>query len=363
MENKITLDLGENSYDILVGSKKIDFLPNFLGKNKYSKIFIITDENVASLHLSRLEAVLSQFKLEKIVIKSGENSKSFAVLEQVCEEILAKNIDRKSLILAFGGGVVGDLAGFAASILLRGIDFVQIPTTLLAAVDSSVGGKTAINARAGKNLIGSFYQPKLVICDTDFLATLPKREIRAGYAEILKYGLIFDREFFDFLDQNYENIFAINQNYIEKIILKSCEVKAKIVSLDEKEQGLRALLNFGHTFGHCFEGELNYDNRLNHGEAVGIGMLMAAKMSKNLGFLPENDYKIILQHITKTSLNIDLKAIENNWSKQNLASHLYKDKKTENGKLTFILLEAIGNGFVKKDIEIGEFMKVIDDFV
>ncbi|MSP33993.1 MAG: 3-dehydroquinate synthase, partial [Rickettsiales bacterium] len=302
MNNEIALNLGEKSYKIRIGAGEINYLPNFLQQKNYSKIFIITDENVARLHLAQLESILQGLNITTIKVASGEQSKSFASLEKTCEEILQQNVDRKSLIIAFGGGVVGDLAGFIASILLRGVDFIQVPTTLLACVDSSVGGKTAINSKSGKNLIGSFYQPKLVICDLNFLATLPQREFRAGYAEALKYGLIDDAEFFDFLDQNLDKIFVIDQNgsqknfvankqnsqeilqktftgdqkILQKIITKSCEIKARIVSQDEKENGVRALLNFGHTFAHSFENELNYSNDLLHGEAVGIGMLMAA---------------------------------------------------------------------------------------
>ncbi|MBM3579834.1 MAG: 3-dehydroquinate synthase, partial [Alphaproteobacteria bacterium] len=200
---KIRVELKERSYDIIIKSNAIKALPDFLSKKNYSKIFVITDENVAKLHLASLPTTT-----ENIILPAGEQTKSFHLLEKTCEEILAKGIDRKSLIIAFGGGVVGDFAGFAASILLRGIDFIQIPTTLLACVDSSVGGKTAVNSKAGKNLIGSFYQPKLVICDLDFLKTLPERELRAGYAEVVKYGLIRDERFFEFLEENHSKLFA-----------------------------------------------------------------------------------------------------------------------------------------------------------
>lgn len=397
MNNEIALNLGEKSYKIKIGAGEINYLPKFLQQKNYSKIFIITDENVAKLHLAQLESLLKDHNISSIKVAGGEQSKSFAELEKTCEKILQQNVDRKSLIIAFGGGVVGDLAGFIASILLRGIDFVQVPTTLLACVDSSVGGKTAINSKFGKNLLGSFYQPKLVICDLDFLATLPQRQFRAGYAEALKYGLIDDAEFFDFLDQNLEKIFindqnglsdnflandknpsqnnflankknspktfTIDQTILQKIITKSCQIKAKIVSQDEKESGVRALLNFGHTFAHSFENELNYSNDLLHGEAVGIGMLMAAKMSQNLGMIDLATFNKIKNHIEKSGLNIDLKKIRNNWNQQNLANHLYRDKKTENQNLTFILLEKIGKAAIKKSVNIDDFTKIIADFV
>ena len=359
MKNEVAVNLDEKSYQIRIGAGEISYLAQFLQEKKYSKIFVITDENVAKLHLPRLKEVLQGFSFSVSTVKSGEQSKSFAVLEKTCEEILAQNADRKSLIIAFGGGVVGDLAGFVASILLRAIDFVQVPTTLLAAVDSSVGGKTAINSKYGKNLIGSFYQPKLVICDLDFLSTLPKREFRAGYAEVLKYGLIADEKFFNFLDKNLEKIFANDQKTLHQIIAKSCEMKAKIVSQDEKESGVRALLNFGHTFAHAFENELNYSEKLLHGEAVGIGMLFAAEMSQNLGLLDKNELEKIKNHIEKSGLNIDLNKIKKSWNIDNLVAHLYKDKKTEHQNLTFILLEKIGGAIIKKQVPQEEFVKVI----
>lgn len=359
MNNEIAVNLDDKSYKIRIGAGEIKHLRDFLAQKNYSKIFIITDENVAKLHLAHLQTVLQGFETLITIVASGEQTKSFASLEKTCEEILQKNIDRKSLIIAFGGGVVGDLAGFIASILLRGIDFVQVPTTLLACVDSSVGGKTAINSKFGKNLIGSFYQPKLVICDLDFLQTLPAREFRAGYAEIVKYGLIEDREFFDFLDQNLEKIFASDATTLQKIITKSCENKARIVSQDEKESGVRALLNFGHTFAHTFENELNYSNDLLHGEAVGIGMLMAAKMSQNLDMIDSAQFEIIKNHLEKAGLNIDLKKIRSNWNQENLTNHLYKDKKTEHKNLTFILLTKIGQAVIKKGISEKEFQKII----
>ncbi len=363
MKDKIKVSLDKNSYDILIGSKMIDDLSGFLAQKHYSKIFIITDTNVAKLYLDDLKQKLSTFAVKSIIIANGENSKNFANLENICEEILKNNIDRKSLLIALGGGVVGDLTGFVASILLRGIDFIQIPTTLLACVDSSVGGKTAINSKSGKNLIGSFYQPKLVICDLDFLTTLPLRELRAGYAEVLKYGLIEDRNFFDYLNKNIDKILAKDTKSLHYIIKKSCEIKAKIVALDEKESNIRALLNFGHTFGHVFEIETNYSDKLLHGEAVAIGMLMAARMSQNLALLNDNDYQLIASHINKSGLNINLSQILSDIDINKFVQHLYKDKKTENGLLTFILLTKIGAATIKKGISEEEFTTTVKSFL
>ncbi len=327
----------------------------------YSKIFVITDENIAGLHLPRLEEVLKKTNIatQAIVTKAGEQTKSFASLQKICEEILAKGIDRKSLIIAFGGGVIGDLSGFVASILLRGIDFVQVPTTLLAAVDSSVGGKTAINSEAGKNLIGSFYQPQLVLCDLNFLKTLPLREVKSGYAEVVKYGFIFDADFFEFLEKNYSKIFDFDEQVLQKIITRSCEIKAEIVGRDEKENGERALLNFGHTFGHIFETETKYSSEILHGEAVALGMAMAAKMSQNFQMISESDFLRVKTHLENCGFVTDYKKIRSTWNEENLISHLYKDKKNEGGNLTFILLKKIGAAVIKKSVELDEFKKIL----
>jgi 3-dehydroquinate synthase len=365
MKNKISVTLAERSYDILIGANAVEKLADFLGPKNYSKIFIITDENVAKWHLSRLEQVLQnvEIPIEKIITKSGEQTKSFLFLEKICEEILAKGVDRKSLIIAFGGGVIGDLSGFVASILLRGIDFIQIPTTLLAAVDSSVGGKTAINSKSGKNLIGSFYQPKLVICDLNFLKTLSQRELRSGYAEVVKYGFIRDENFFEFLEKNYQKIFDLDEEVLTKIIYNSCQIKADIVGRDERESNERALLNFGHTFGHVFETETNYSDEIFHGEAVAMGIVMAAKMSQNLKMIVEKDFLRVRSHLELVGFTLDPKKIRQNWNVNNLIKHVAKDKKNEGQNLTFILLDRIGGASVNKAVPLAEFEKVIVEFL
>lgn len=365
MINKICVDLGQRSYDIVIDTNAIDYLAEFLKGKKYSKIFVITDENVAAVHLDKIKDALYDVRVVKeiIVTEAGEHIKSFQYLEKVCEAILQRNADRKSLVIAFGGGVIGDLSGFIASVLLRGVDFIQIPTTLLAAVDSSVGGKTAINSKAGKNLIGSFYQPQLVICDLNLLKTLPEREIKSGYAEILKYGLIQDEGFFKFLTKEYKNVFACEENALRAVVEKSCAIKASIVSKDEKENGLRALLNFGHTFGHTFETETNYSDEILHGEAVALGMLMAAKMSLNFNMISQKDFDRIKSHLEECGFVTDPKKIRPSWNKESLINHLYKDKKNENENLTFILLEGIGESMVKKSVNLDDFLKVLNDFV
>ena len=361
MFNKITLDLQEKSYEIIVGSNILQQLQIFLQTKNYNKIIAISDKNVIKFHRQKLKNIVEN--IDFVEVEAGEFSKSFAIFEKVCEEILQKNIDRHTLLIAFGGGVVGDLTGFCASVLLRGIDFIQIPTTLLAMVDSSVGGKTAINSNVGKNLIGSFYQPKLVLCDIDFLETLPLREFRSGYAEIVKYGFIYDKNFFDFLDENLMEIFAKNLPILQKIITRSCEIKAQIVGRDEKENGERALLNFGHTFGHIFETETNYSTEILHGEAVAIGMLMASQMSVDFGFIDNFEYQKIFNHLQKSGFELNLKNIRQNWHQENLIKHLFKDKKIENNQLTFILLSKIGEAKIHKKISLENFLKVLKKFL
>lgn len=354
---KIKVELEERSYDIVIAKNSLEHLSQFLAQRSYSKIFIITDKNVAKIHLESLKAALPNS--EEIILEAGEQTKSFPHFEKSCEEILAKGVDRKSLIIAFGGGVVGDFAGFLAAILLRGIDFIQIPTTLLAAVDSSVGGKTAINSKSGKNLIGSFYQPQLVLCNLEFLKTLPERELRSGYAEVVKYGLIRDKNFFEFLEKDYAKIFTQDADFLEKIITRSCELKAEIVARDELESGERMLLNFGHTFGHVFETEAGYSDEILHGEAVALGMAMAAEMSQNLGLLSAQESQQIVSHLEKCGFATDPKEIRENWNEENLISHLAKDKKNENKNLTFILLNRIGDSLIKKGVELAEFKKIL----
>lgn len=366
LHKTIEVKTNNTQYPIIIGKNSLHKLEEFIkDSKKYSKIFIITDENVYKLHFTKLNNIINKINIAShyLITEASEKSKSFNNLEKICEEIISLNPDRKSLIIAFGGGVVGDLSGFIASILLRGIDFIQLPTTLLASVDSSVGGKTAINSKFGKNLIGSFYQPKLVICDTNLLSTLPIRDLKSGYAEVLKYGLISDKIFFHFLEENYHKIFSLEEEILKEIIFKSCEIKARIVEIDEKEQNIRALLNFGHSFGHLFETETNYSNEILHGEAVALGMAMASKMSLNFNLINIDEYQQIIKHLKIAGFIIEPKKIRNVWSIENLTSSLYRDKKVENNSLTFILLESIGKAIIKKNVNIGHFQQVMNDFL
>ena len=363
---QVRVNLDERSYNIEIGKNIVTNIANYLLEiGNFSKIFVITDQNVAKFHLEEFSAILDKANLkhQNIILEAGEKTKDFANLQNLCDKILAEKIDRKTLLIAFGGGVIGDLCGFVASILLRGIDFIQVPTTLLAAVDSSVGGKTAINSKFGKNLIGSFYQPKLVLCDLNFLNTLPDRDFISGYGEVIKYGLIDDGGFFSFLEQNIVKIKARNPEILQEIIVKSCNIKAKIVSQDETEKGARALLNFGHTFGHIFETETGYSDELFHGEGVGIGIAMAAVMSKNLGLIDNQDVFRIKKHLNEVGLFSSPKQLRKEWNVPNLLSHLYKDKKVQNSKLTFILLKNIGEAFIKNDVKETLFLEVLEEFL
>ncbi|MFT6220517.1 MAG: shikimate kinase/3-dehydroquinate synthase [Myxococcota bacterium] len=362
----VPVNLGGRSYDIVVGSGVVGEIAKRISQIKiYSKIIVIADDNAAKFHLETLTNNLKKqpVEVQTIIAGSGEEAKSFANLENILEETLQMQVDRNVLLIAFGGGVIGDLCGFVASILLRGVDFVQIPTTLLSAVDSSVGGKTAINSKSGKNLVGSFYQPKLVLCDLDFLETLPKRDFISGYAEVVKYGFIKDKNFFNYLENNLDKIINRDQEVLQKIIVKSCQIKAEIVRLDERENNLRAILNFGHTFGHVLEIQTKYSKDLSHGEAVSIGMVLAAKMSLDLGLLEKDHVTKITNHLKRTNLPTSIKDIQNHskysWKIERLIQHLYKDKKVENRKLTFILLEEIGKSVIRKEINESDFIKTI----
>ena len=366
MSNLVRVELDNRGYDIVIGKNVRSDLAKYLAKiGKFSKVFIVTDENIAALHLAEFSQILSGANIDhkNIILKAGEKTKDFANLQNLCDQILSEQIDRKALIIALGGGVIGDLCGFVASILLRGISFIQVPTTLLAAVDSSVGGKTAINSKFGKNLIGTFYQPKLVLCDLDFLQTLPNRDFLSGYAEVLKYGLINDLDFFNFLQENADKIKNRDPELIKKIIVKSCQAKAEIVGQDETEQGKRALLNFGHTFGHIFETETNYSSELMHGEAVGIGMIMAAFMSYQMGFITKEGVEKIRNHLREVGLFTSPNQVRKEWNIANLLSHLYKDKKVKNNQLTFILLKEIGEAFIQDNVEENTFLRVLNEFL
>lgn len=350
MTDVLTVSLKERSYPIFFNVPLTDCANVLLPRVSNGKAFVVTDSNVDGLYG---ETVVRAFRgkgvsVFKIVVPAGEKSKSFACLESVVGALLANGCDRKSFIVALGGGVVGDLAGFAASVVLRGIDFVQIPTTLLACSDSSVGGKTAIDVAAGKNLVGSFYQPRAVLIDTAALSTLPERELRAGYAEVIKYGLIADADFWRELEQEGERVLDPRSEACRRAVFTSCRIKADVVSGDEKEtSGARALLNFGHTFGHALESVHAYDGSMLHGEGVALGMLLAAKLSESaLGLDPSVCGRMRALY-EKTGLSA---VLPRDYDAQDLTRRMFSDKKTLNGKLNLVLLKDIGRAVVVKDV-------------
>jgi 3-dehydroquinate synthase len=310
----------------------------------------VTDETVHSLHGQTLSDSLTAANIDHsfIIRPSGEAQKSFETLQRVLDGFFEAGLSRKDVVIAFGGGVMGDLTGFAASIYKRGCGFIQIPTTLLAQVDSSVGGKTAINNRFGKNLVGAFYQPRLVIADIDVLKTLPPRELKAGYAEVVKYGLLGDRDFFDWLEVNGPSILALDPSATAQAIATSCQTKARIVAEDEYENGRRALLNLGHTFGHALELESGYDGDLLHGEAVSIGMIMAFEFSHAIGLCPQQDVTRMDAHMKNLGMPRLPDAAHLFKDPAKILAHMGHDKKNEGPHLTLILAREIGESFVEK---------------
>jgi 3-dehydroquinate synthase len=353
----VDVALGERSYDIVIGRGQLASLGTRLAKLRPgAKVAIVSDQNVAARHLDAAVAAVkgSIPQVATIVLPPGESTKSFAHLAQLCDELIAQRIERSDLIVALGGGVIGDLTGFAAAIVRRGIDYVQVPTSLLAQVDSSVGGKTAIDSVQGKNLIGAFYQPVLVIADTALLDTLPPREFRAGYAEVAKYGLLGDAAFFAWLEANWKDVFAGGPAR-EHAIATSCRAKAAIVARDERETGDRMLLNLGHTFGHALEADAGYSERLLHGEAIAIGMALAFEFSARRGLLPAVEAERAVGHLAAVGLPTRISDVPGGTSDvDRLMTLIAQDKKVARGTLTFILARAIGSAFVARDVDASE---------
>jgi len=363
----VDVALGDRAYDIVIGRGVLSSLGERVAKLRPGvRTAIVTDRTVAKHWLEPAEASLaaSGIPTSRIVVEEGEISKTYAGLEKVSEALIAAKIERNDLVIALGGGVVGDLAGFAAAILRRGVDFVQVPTSLLAQVDSSVGGKTGINSPQGKNLLGAFHQPVLVIADTAVLDTLSPRQFRAGYAEVAKYGVLGDEAFFTWLEKNHSDIFSGGAAR-EHAIATSCRAKAGVVTRDERETGERALLNLGHTFGHALEAATGFSDRLFHGEGVAIGMTLAAQFSARLGMIGEADAVRVERHLIDAGLPTRLQDIAG-FAQEGLADAdalmalMAQDKKVKRGKLTFILLEAVGRAVIAKDVEpapVRDFLK------
>ncbi len=363
----VRVELGARSYEIRVGQGLLaDAAAQLASLVQQSRVVIVTDRNVAEHHLTTLERGLKDAGIvhQSIILPPGEATKDFAHAQRLSEDLLDVQIERQTAVLAFGGGVVGDLAGFVASIVLRGIDFIQIPTTLLAQVDSSVGGKTGINTRHGKNLIGSFYQPRLVLADTDTLSTLPQREYLAGYAEVVKYGLIRDAAFFAWLEDHGAAMRGRDPAALRHAVVTSCGHKAAIVAADEREAGERTLLNLGHTFAHALEVETGYGTELLHGEAVAIGMVMAFELSARLGLCPVEDVERARRHLADMGLPTGLRGVGGRtWDPAALLGHMRQDKKVRDGKVTFVLTRGIGKAFLARDVRPEDVEGLLNDAI
>ena len=344
----VRVELGPDSYDIVIGSGALDSLSEFVARRKYSRTaLVITDTNVGPLYADRVKELLAAAGITAAVatIPAGEASKSLTVAEGVFTTAIEAGLDRHSPVIALGGGVVGDLSGFIAATYMRGVPFIQIPTSLLADVDSSVGGKVAVNHRLGKNLIGAFYQPDAVFIDLDCLKTLPAREISTGLGEIVKYGIISDAALFDFLEENAEAVKQLDTEAVRHLIIRSCEIKADVVSRDEKEGGLRRILNFGHTMAHAVEKEAGY-GCYNHGEAVAIGMICATHISAALKLADE----ALLVRIEKLCRLLDLPTRVENCTVDKMYEDIFHDKKTVNGVVSWVLTPCPGETAIKNDV-------------
>lgn len=350
---QLKVDLAERSYPIFIGTQVASQSECLLPFIKGAQVCIVTNETVAPLYLEKVKSLLSGFTVDVVTLPDGEKYKTLAILEQIFTGLLSAKHNRTTTLIALGGGVVGDMTGFAAASYQRGVNFIQMPTTLLSMVDSSVGGKTGVNHPLGKNMIGAFYQPQAVLADIDWLRSLPQRELSAGIAEVIKYGLICDYPFFEWLEVNIEKLMALDEEALSYAVLRSCENKAYVVSQDEREGGLRAILNLGHTFGHAIETAQGYGNWL-HGEAVAAGMVMAADLSARRGKISWNDVDRIKQLLVKAKLPIVAPA---DMTPEQFIDLMGVDKKVLDGRLRLVLLESMGTAEITSDIELDLLMQ------
>ncbi len=360
MTTTVRVELGARGYDVAVGGGILAEAGKRMAPVLHdTRVIVVSDEHVAPLYLHKLSDAMAHagIKTQSVMVAAGEASKSFAALDRLTADILATGIERTTTLVALGGGVIGDVTGFAASILLRGIDFIQVPTTLLAQVDSSVGGKTGINTAQGKNLVGSFHQPRLVLADVEVLDTLPRRELLAGYAELVKTGLIADGAFFAWLEDNGEALLAGDRALRTHAVAHCCRAKADIVAADEREAGARALLNLGHTFAHALEAEAGYSGDLLHGEAVAIGLCMAFDLSHRLGHCAQEDAGRVRAHLERMGLPTRLPVGAG--ASQRLLDHMRHDKKVKGGRPTFVLAHGIGQAFLTQDAPPAEVAALI----
>ena len=341
---RVAIDLGERSYPILIGEQLLDTPSTWADLPKAAAALIVTNDTVGPLYAARLETALSPVykQVHTITLPDGESHKDWATLNLIFDALLGKGADRKTVLFALGGGVIGDMTGFAAACYMRGVPFVQVPTTLLAQVDSSVGGKTAINHPIGKNMIGAFYQPQRVVCDLDTLQTLPQREMSAGLAEVIKYGPIADMQFLEWLEVNLDALMARDPHALAHAVKRSCEIKAWVVGQDERESGIRAILNFGHTFGHAIEAGLGFGEWL-HGEAVGCGMVMASHLSQRLGLVDA----AFVSRFTGLIARAGLPTVGPKLGAEEYLHHMRVDKKAEAGEIKFVLIDKPGSAIVR----------------
>ena len=358
---RLNIKTKSGAYQIIIGSRIIKNLKTYLNKNSiiFDKCLLVIDKNVPKKMISSISKSLRGKKIFRFKFNANEKNKSQKNINKILKTLLNKNFSRKDCLISIGGGITGDVSGFAASLYKRGLQFINLPTTLLSQVDSSIGGKTGINTKEGKNLIGSFYQPKIVISDTEFLKSLTKREIICGYGEILKHSLILNKTFYKYLDNNASNILELKTPYIEKAIFESCKIKKFIVEKDEKEIGIRKILNFGHTFAHAYEATLGYSKRLNHGEAVILGIISALKFSLKNKLIKTKEFQKIVNHIVKMRLPLNIK---NYFSLKNLNSivlFMMKDKKNTSQKINLILLKKIGSTIIQNQYDIAIIRKFL----
>ena len=359
---KLKIKTKSENYPIIIGSNIIKNLSLYLNKNSinFNQCLLIIDKKVPSIMVSKITTSLKKKKISKFLFNSNEKNKNLNTINKILKILLHKNFSRLDCVISIGGGITGDVGGFAASLYKRGIRFINIPTTLLSQVDSSVGGKTGVNTKEGKNLIGSFYQPKIVLSDTEFLRSLPKREIVCGYGEIFKHSLILNKIFYRYLDKNSLEILNLKSPFIEKAIFESCKIKKVVVEKDEKEKGIRKILNFGHTFAHAYEATLGYSKKLNHGEAVILGINSALKLSHNIKLMKFREYSKIRQHILKLKLPNNIKNYFSIKNLNTILNFMQRDKKNISKKINLILLKKIGLAVINNNfdsLKIRKFLK------
>ncbi|WP_435090370.1 3-dehydroquinate synthase [Candidatus Pelagibacter bacterium nBUS_30] len=350
---KLEINTKTQKYSIMIGSNLMFNISKIIKGNSinFKKCLVIIDKNISKKTISQIKKSLNRKKIYIHFFKASEINKNINNVNKILDILLNKNFSREDCLISVGGGITGDISGFAASLFKRGLKFINVPTTLLSQVDSSIGGKTGVNTKYGKNLIGSFYQPNLVISDIQFLKTLPNREVICGYGEILKHSLIANKKFFNFLNKNYKKIIYLKSPFIEKAIFESCKIKKNIVEKDEKEKNLRKILNFGHTFAHAYEASLGYTKKLNHGEAVILGMKTALSFSLNNNLLKKDEYYLINNHITNSKLPFNIKKFFKTQDLKKIMSFMLKDKKNYSDKINLVLLKKIGSPIINREYD------------